>query len=464
MAGVLKIRPIATSTAHGESASEVAGEDDAGDDGIDVGDGMVGGSPVASSAVAPTSSGPADEDEDDDEADEETTCSICLINRQGPCRKYWLKFEKCMKEHGKEMENEQRSQGSGGGDDTAVGGETNESNAKEGGDTEQIDNEIDGVDVTTLATLEADWDAFMEKSTRPGEDDDDDDDEEDDEDVDEEEDEEDDAEEDDVAVDAGDEHSTSTVTGTKKEDTTSLAERCDKFMIPWIGCIQEHRNTYTLISNSFYGHDYIDPLESSIPNERRLFFPKTETKDPVVEEIDDVVRSGYIVKFHGVEIDLGNWMEYVDADDDDGNNKTVASSVSSSLPVAGSVVEPHLINTYASFHLTDPDNRRHIEVAYVKDQNGMLLGFDSFSKQRREEEEEEKGNNDNAKDEVDNAADTTPSFPMNGECTFHIIPGETTSIVVYAIYRGKKKDNDGGFREDVLYYTPAIPLPPGGAR
>jgi hypothetical protein len=67
------------------------------------------------------------------------------------------------------------------------------------------------------------------------------------------------------------------------------------------------------------------------------------------------------------------------------------------------------------------------------------------------------------------ASSSRPTNPKNGECTFHIIPGETTSIVAYAVYRGNARGEDGvgsagGAREDVLYYTPEIPLPQSGAR
>lgn len=58
-------------------------------------------SPASTDAVA---------EEDDPANDEETTCSICLINRQGPCRRYWLKFERCMKDHSAEKERLEREQ------------------------------------------------------------------------------------------------------------------------------------------------------------------------------------------------------------------------------------------------------------------------------------------------------------------------------------------------------------------
>jgi hypothetical protein len=167
-------------------------------------------------------------------------------------------------------------------------------------------------------------------------------------------------------------------------------------------------------------------------------------------ELDE--EGEYVVKFHGVEIDLGNWKEYIEADNDEGIHEAVAKSSRSSE-------EPHLINAYARFHLMDPDNNhRPIEVAYVKDQNGTVLGFDSFFKQRQEMM---KGSDeDNNDDSIDDNEAKPPATPKTGECTFHIIPGVTTSIVAYAVYRGDK--DEGLLREDVLYYTPEIPLPPLG--
>ena len=128
--------------------------------------------------------------------------------------------------------------------------------------------------------------------------------------------------------------------------------------------------------------------------------------------------------------------------------------------------EPHLINALARFRLVDPDDgNRPIEVAYIKDQNGTLLGFDSFSKARQREVGKADADAD-ASDDHETAATLSSKV---GECTFHIVPGETTSIVAYAIYRGTARNDDGaggggdGDREDVLYYTPDIPLPKGGA-
>lgn len=197
------------------------------DDIVVVEDGMDAGAIDASSPESPTDAGPADveeDDEDDPSNDEETSCSICLINRQGPCRKYWLKFERCMKEHSAEKENA-----------------TAEAESKTAEEAQSEEESKDDAILTEQEQIEREWDAFMEKSIQPGEDDDDGecmcilcfafdcitifsfsfvmsllDDEDDDED---DEDEEDD-----------DEHDGSEEVIPEKEEMT-LAERCDKFMM-----------------------------------------------------------------------------------------------------------------------------------------------------------------------------------------------------------------------------------------
>lgn len=130
------------------------------DDIVVVEDGMDAGVEDSSSPESTGDAGPADaeeeEDEDDPSNDEETSCSICLINRQGPCRKYWLKFERCMKEHSAEKEK------------TIAEAESKE--AKESKEESKDDTTL-----TEQEQIEREWDAFMEKSIQPGEDDDDDD-------------------------------------------------------------------------------------------------------------------------------------------------------------------------------------------------------------------------------------------------------------------------------------------------
>ncbi|KAL7500135.1 hypothetical protein ACHAWT_008618 [Skeletonema menzelii] len=378
------------------------------DDIVDVEDGMDAGVLDASSPESLTDAGPADvedDDEDDPSNDEETSCSICLINRQGPCRQYWLKFERCMKEHSAEKEK------------TIA-----EAESKEAKEAKSEEESKDDPILTEQEQIEREWDAFMEKSIQPGEDDDDDD-----------EDDEEDVEEDD---DQGDDENESSEEVISEKEEMTLAERCDKFMIPWIGCIQEHRNIYSLISNDFYQKDYVDPLEDAVLESNRQQFSKSDA------EIGE--NDGYVLKFDGVEVDLGNWREHVEADaDEDGGD--VVDEEQTPTPNGD---EPQLINAYAKFQLTDPKSGGPIEVAYIKDQKGRLLGFDSFSKQKSTD-------NENSNDE-----DERPDESDEGECTFHLVPDETTIVTAYAIYRGQREGDDGeSIREDNLYYTSEIPLP-----
>ncbi|EJK70174.1 hypothetical protein THAOC_08489, partial [Thalassiosira oceanica] len=79
------------------------------------------------------------DDEDDPANDEPTSCSICNINRQGPCRKYWLKFERCMKEHGREREERERREAEAAGEAEAK--ESEDPPGADGGDAEDAEAE-----------------------------------------------------------------------------------------------------------------------------------------------------------------------------------------------------------------------------------------------------------------------------------------------------------------------------------
>lgn len=188
-----------------ETTTGPADEREEKDEVVVVTDGMDASSGASQLNIASADTGPAEaeeDDEDDPSNDEETTCSICLINRQGPCRKYWLKFERCMKEHSAEQEKSKAKTARAEEDD---------------GTNKEISD--DNTELTKQEEVENEWDAFMEKSTKPGEDDDD-------EEEDEDDDDEDDEEEGDDKNENGEEDSSSSIL----EDMT-LAERCDKFMM-----------------------------------------------------------------------------------------------------------------------------------------------------------------------------------------------------------------------------------------
>lgn len=217
-------------------------------------------------------------------------------------------------------------------------------------------------------------------------------------------------------------------------------------MLPWIGCIQSHRNTYSLISNAFYKEDYVDPLEFSIPDERRMCFAPL----PAAPADGDGDGGEHVVRYHGAEVDLSNWSVHVEAEED--------GDRASDRAAPGE--DPHLINAYAKFDLVDPSGRP-VEVAYVKDQDGRLLGFDSFSRGGASEE-------DGTPASEGGGGDADSATGGRGECTFQIVPGETIAVRAHAVYRGEAAGagadgGDGGgsgmMREDYLYVSDEIPLP-----
>ena len=62
---------------------------------------------------------------------------------------------------------------------------------------------------------------------------------------------------------------------------------------------------------------------------------------------------GYVMKFNGAEIDLRNWREHVEVDTDDNRNGGFEEDMSAAVTL---MEEPHLINAYAKFQLTDPSS------------------------------------------------------------------------------------------------------------
>jgi hypothetical protein len=217
------------------------------------------------------------------EDDESTTCVICLINRQGPCRPVWRKFERCMKDN------------------------------------------------------------------TPKDDED----------------------------------------GEKKSDTPSMSEKCDTYMLPWINCIQNYRNRYTLISNDFFQHEMVGEVEKGIREDEKIMLDKIDisTVVQVRSEWNDVDKTA------GKEL----------ADDEDAI----------------------LVEGIAKINLWDGETSRPIEIAFVKDQDGTLLGYEQFF--------------DFKKTMKDSASSEGQSSKV-GACNFHVNPSTTKSIQIFALYREREEE------------------------
>jgi hypothetical protein len=235
------------------------------------------------------------------EEDEPTSCVICLINRQGPCRAHWRKFERCMKD-----------------------------NTKDENSSEDNDNE---------------------SSSTP---------------------------------------------------SSSLGEKCDVYMLPWIRCIQEFRNKYTLISNSFFQKELIEDVESHISDDERILLDNIDPAS-IVTLGEDWYDAKAMVESTALE-----------TSETDATTSTEKDDV--------------LATGIARINLWDQKANCPIEVAYVKDQDDKLLGYDQFF---------------DFKKSIKSGEDKDGSLKKKvGACNFHVDPVTTKAIRIYALYRTNEENTD----------------------
>jgi len=231
---------------------------------------------------------------DSSDEDEPTTCTICLINRQGPCRSFWRKFEGCMKEYGgvnrkKDDEGSMQSE-----------------NNKEDGDISGTDNDS---------------------------------------------------------------------TDTSNE---SLGEKCDMHMIPWLTCVQSYRNAYTLITNKFYQTEFIDEVEKGVKDNDKIKFVYA------AENVGDRLDPNSF-------LDLSDWFnrrQSTGSTDDKGSSDDEDVDTNKSAhngDSAGDDVD--LVPASATINVIDPGTGWEIDIAYVRDQDGSVLGFEQFTTLKRERRE-----------------------------------------------------------------------------
>jgi len=270
------------------------------------------------------------------EVDEPTHCSICKINRQGPCRNPWRWFEKCMKETSSENETEEKE----------------------------------------------------------------------------------------------------------------MVNICSKPSFTWFQCVEENRPTYAFYTNMQFKEE-LDMLEMRFKdsendeNTQMLKFP-ANNNDSESDVDNDLVPM----------LDLTQWdqVKHTFADEDSNEEKvetppTVANiesekeaqsdSPQTSVPADKNIEAPKvLIPALAKFKLLSSDNLP-IELAYIRDQDGNILGFDYFSHEKKKGEE---------------YGDMTfyIMVPDNGEGSQQGI-SKTTSLTAYAWYKQKtdeKEESDDGKEEN----------------
>lgn len=313
-----------------------------------------------------------DETQGEEEVDEPTTCTICLINRQGPCRKHWRRFERCIKESPKESEKEK------------------------------------------------------------------------------------------------DKESSSTSTST----SNSTSEKCDQFMIPWITCVQSHRNLYTYLSNKVFQDQYLSELEDSIPDttESRIHLDGLDLSTFVTMGIglDGQIKEdgkgkdsedGKEEDPKDTEEKKKDWYSVMMGKDgsNDDTIKTEVEEIQEEDEDFMLVENSIKINLY-DFQNTNQDTSNNdggnattsattttqtalpITIAYIKDQDGNLLGYEEFNdwKTARRAQQEEQSSSDKSdqegEDSQQKSADGASASTTVGQCIFSMIPQKTTAIQFYALY------------------------------
>jgi len=343
-----------------------------------------------------TTSNNNNNEEEYDDKDEPTTCTICLINRQGPCKKHWRTFERCMKESAKKSE-------------------------------EKDENEI-------------------ESSSNSN---------------------------------------SSSRSSSSSSSSSSMSEKCDQFMIPWITCVQQHRNLYTYISNKVFQDQYLSAVEDSIPDtpQHRVHLDGLDLSEFVTMGIglDHLTKEEKENKEdEGGDSKDGTKEEKEQKKDwysvmmgKDGSNQNVKTKIQDIqeddedfILVENSIK----INLY-DFQNSNKDSSSNndddtttttqtalpITIAYVKDQDGNLLGYEEFNdwkKARRVKQEEESSTstdesnssdtttNSSSKEQEDEnsqkGADDAPrgvsASATVGQCLFSMIPQKTTAIQFFALY------------------------------
>jgi len=253
---------------------------------------------------------------------------------------------------------------------------------------------------------------------------------------------------------------------TKDKDNISVAEKCDTYMFPWVTCMQEHPNLYRMLYNQLTQHEYVDEYETSLYwNNNNP--PHQEWKINIDNDIDftqlwsstdnsdsnttttttaiDQYHPDAMAKNYKTDADWAYFFLQLKTTDIDyyekkkQNNKILMEEniIYDANTYEG---DPKLVEcgVRIPLFLTENDhNNATLEMCYVRDQNGRMLGMDQFSSLLHPRE-----NNDK---ETSETQQQPPLSPQHEEVLkFYIEPGKTTSLRFYKVYQSTipKKDND----------------------
>jgi len=252
----------------------------------------------------------------------------------------------------------------------------------------------------------------------------------------------------------------------------SLGEKCDMHMIPWLTCVQSYRNAYTLITNKFYQTEFIDEVEKGVKDDDKIKFVYA------AEKVGDGNDKDSTRLDPNSFLDLSDWFDRrqnTDSTDDKGSSDDEDLDTDNSADNGDSAGDDvDLVPVSATINVIDPGTGWEIDIAYVRDQDGSVLGFEQFTTLKRERREaiqymEQKSKPNQETQEGDGRETKFPASIRNtGKCSFHLNPEKTKSVQLFALYKSSdnkamtnekdsSKDNED-VEKKTLYYSSEIEL------
>jgi len=242
----------------------------------------------------------------------------------------------------------------------------------------------------------------------------------------------------------------------KNNEGEVVAEKCVDYMLPWIECLQKHPNLYTLLNNQVTQREYVDIYETNLywntgnaPHEEwevnidndidwtELWSSSTDENSDKESNTTNTTNTTTIDQYHpdamakNLKTD-GDWANfflrlkttdidyYENKKQKDNNIMEKEDIIYDANTYEG---EPNLVQVGVRIPLFLSDRNATLEMCYVRDQNGRLLGMDQFNSLFKE-------NN---------------LSPQHEEVLkFYIEPGKTTSLRFYKVYQSPvpKKEED----------------------
>lgn len=215
---------------------------------------------------------------------------------------------------------------------------------------------------------------------------------------------------------------------------------------------------YTNISNAYFKKEMIDEVEKTFGVDERVLLD--------ISDVSTIVEIG------------SEWKKFAAGSYDTealSAGETETPKVTSTNEIEqndkNTDADDVLVEGVARINLWDSDGKRQVELAYIKDQDGLLLGYDQFShlKKNSGDEDDKREKNGNATTSKKESVEPQSKSLIGkvGECNFHVNPQTTKYIQIFALYRSPLEDSDitnskapaeASPSNKVMFYSSLIPM------